>query len=111
MASSKRSPKARNSSKSKSPKKTANKAAVARHIARAPAPMPHGRVPAHAMKMPRLRRGVVYRTGENRGPNYRNHGQGTAREDRRAHDGMQEGADRGRRRHGACRRDSARQAG
>ena len=42
------------------------------------------------------------------GGNHRRHGEGTAREDRRADDGMQEGADRGRRRHGQGRGDPAR---
>src|SRR5512137_1277159 len=45
------------------------------------------------------------------GGNHRIDGEGTAREDRRADDGVQEGAGRGRRRHGQGRGDSPGQAG
>ena len=50
------------------------------------------------------------RTEKQHGCNHRKHGRRTARQDRRADDGMQEGADRGRRQHGKGRRAAARQA-
>ena len=57
------------------------------------------------------RRRLTRPNGEARhGGNHRKHGRRTARQDRRADDGMQEGADRSRRRHGQGRGAAARQA-
>jgi hypothetical protein len=64
------------------------------------------------VRCPPWRRSLGFARQEHEhGGNHRKHGQGTAREDRRADDGMQEGPDRSRRRHGQGRGNPARQAG
>ena len=70
-----------------------------------------GGLPCPPATPPRLRGRAGRSVMEKRDArNYRKHGRRTARQDRRPDDGVQEGPDRGRRRHGARRGDPARQA-
>jgi ribosomal protein S2/translation elongation factor Ts len=76
---------------------------------KAPPPDPPTRLEGRGSRAPFYRPKNSEREDPRHG-NHRKHGRRAARQDRRPHDGVQEGADRGRRQHGQGRGAAARQA-